>query len=79
MSEFEFVQKEHDEYHLFPATLGRFVDINVDMDTDPENIVIEVAMIAEDSDNGHEARAFSVDGELVGVIRIPVELVRRLV
>jgi hypothetical protein len=36
-----FTQRHDDEYHEFPATLGMFVDINVDFDTDPKNISIE--------------------------------------
>jgi len=73
----QFVQSSQDEYHLFPATLGMFVDINVDLDTDLKNIVIEVAMIEQVGDDSDaDARAFS-DGEFVGVIRVPVELVRR--
>jgi hypothetical protein len=73
----ELVQSAPDQYHLFPATFGRYVDINVDLENDPDNICIEVAMIADDREPD-DARAFSVDGETVGVIRIPVELVRSL-
>ncbi len=71
----EFVQSTPDQYHLFPATLGRYVDINVDLENDPDNICIEIAMIADDREPD-DARGFSRDGETVGVIRIPVELVR---
>ena len=71
----EFVQSMPDEYHLFPAILGRYVDINVDFENDPDNICIEIAIIADDGEPA-EYRAFSQDGETVGVIRIPVELVR---
>lgn len=71
----ELVQSALDQYHLFPATLGRYVDINVDLENDPDNICIEIAMIA-DNREPDDARGFSRDGETVGVIRIPVELVR---
>ena len=72
-----FTQRHGDEYHLFPATLGMFVDVNVDLDIDPKNICIEVSIIQQngEDDDGSDVRAM-VDGEWVGTIRVPISILQ---
>ena len=72
-----FTQRHDDEYHLFPATLGMFVDVNVDLDIDPKNICIEVSIIQQngEDDDGSDVRAIP-DGEWVGIIRVPISILQ---